>query len=377
MKTLLSFLLTFTLSNLVIAQTTAVPDANFEQALINLGYDFGTPDGTVITANIDTVATLNIMNNNISDLTGIEDFTALSDLNCEGNLLTSIDVTQNSALNILQCNSNQLTSLNVTQNIDLTELRCAGNQLTNLDVTQNSDLHFLWCSNNLLTSLDVTQNTIIDTLFCELNQLTSLNVTQNTDLLLLACFTNQLASLDVSQNILLTKLYCEENALTDLDVSQNEELILLYCGANQLVCLNVKNGNNINFLPNALKALWNPGLTCIEVDNPTWSVANWTNVDSPNLFSLNCAPCALGIYENNFSNLICYPNPTKGNISIDIGEVYSKINVIVRNSIGKKVFQNKIGTSDRIEFFLEGESGVYIIEISSENKKAVLRIVKE
>ena len=36
-------------------QTTAIPDANFEQRLIDLGYDTGTPDGSVPTANINTV----------------------------------------------------------------------------------------------------------------------------------------------------------------------------------------------------------------------------------------------------------------------------------------------------------------------------------
>lgn len=79
--------------------------------------------------------------------------------------------------------------------------------------------------------------------------------------------------------------------------------------------------------------------------------------------------------EVNWTSL--YPNPTKGNLRIDLGEVYSKINVIVRNSIGKTVYQNKFDASNRFEFFLEGESGVYFIEITSENNKAVLKIVKE
>ena len=72
-----------------------------------------------------------------------------------------------------------------------------------------------------------------------------------------------------------------------------------------------------------------------------------------------------------------YPNPTKGNLRIDLGEVYSNIKVIVRNSIGKKVFENQFDASNRIDFLLEGENGVYFIEIASENNKAELRIVKE
>jgi hypothetical protein len=79
--------------------------------------------------------------------------------------------------------------------------------------------------------------------------------------------------------------------------------------------------------------------------------------------------------KDNWVNL--YPNPTKGNLRIDLGEVYSKINVVVRNSIGKKVFQNEFAVSNRIEFFLEGASGVYFIEITSENNKDVLKIIKE
>ena len=63
-------------------QKTYVPDDNFEQRLINLGYDFGAINGSVYTASIDTVTSLNVFNQNISDLTGIEDFTALTYLNC-------------------------------------------------------------------------------------------------------------------------------------------------------------------------------------------------------------------------------------------------------------------------------------------------------
>ena len=51
---------------------TLIPDANFEQALINLGYDMGTPNGSVPTANINMVTDLNVSNQNISDLLGRE-----------------------------------------------------------------------------------------------------------------------------------------------------------------------------------------------------------------------------------------------------------------------------------------------------------------
>ena len=63
-------------------QNTLIPDPNFEQALIDLGYDTAPINGSVLTATISGVTNLSVQNKNISDLTGIEDFTALTELYC-------------------------------------------------------------------------------------------------------------------------------------------------------------------------------------------------------------------------------------------------------------------------------------------------------
>ena len=76
MKTIITILTVVLLSQAISAQTTLIPDANFEQALIDRGYDTGTPDGSVPTANISSIDSLDVSWKNISDLTGIEDFTA-------------------------------------------------------------------------------------------------------------------------------------------------------------------------------------------------------------------------------------------------------------------------------------------------------------
>ena len=62
-----------------LAQNTYVPDNNFEQALIDLGYD-DTLDDSVLTVNISGVTSLDVEYQEISDLTGIAGFTALTDL---------------------------------------------------------------------------------------------------------------------------------------------------------------------------------------------------------------------------------------------------------------------------------------------------------
>ena len=67
-----------------LAQKTYVPDNNFEQALIDLGYDDAIDD-YVNTENISDVTTLYVDSLSISDLTGIEGFTALTTLDCGSN----------------------------------------------------------------------------------------------------------------------------------------------------------------------------------------------------------------------------------------------------------------------------------------------------
>ena len=93
-------------------QFTFVPDDNFEQALINLNLD-DIFDDSVYTSAIDTVSIMYLSNNGIADLTGIKDFIQLSGLFCSGNQIVNLDLSNNSNLVELNCNDNLLSSLDV------------------------------------------------------------------------------------------------------------------------------------------------------------------------------------------------------------------------------------------------------------------------
>ena len=133
---------------------TYVPDDNFEQLLINLGYD-NVLDNYVITSGIDTVTFLDVSYQNIYDLTGIEDFTALSGLECRDNQLTNLDVSQNTALIGIDCQNNQITSLNVSNMLLLKNIFAENNKITSLDASYNTNLIRLAIENNELTNLDI------------------------------------------------------------------------------------------------------------------------------------------------------------------------------------------------------------------------------
>ena len=221
----------------------------------------GASDGILTDDEIAKVTSINCSNKNISNLQGIEFFTALTTLNCSGNKLSSLDVSKNTALKKLSCQNNKLVSLDVSGCTAITEIECFSNQLTTLDVSKNTALTSLNCNSNQLASLDVSRNAALVNLYCGSNQLTSLDISNNTALkelncqinsitnlsglstdlalTLLICDRNQLKTLDVSRNTALTRLYCHTNQFTSLNVSRNTALTLLYCYNNQLTTLDL------------------------------------------------------------------------------------------------------------------------------------------
>ena len=217
-----------------------------------------TPDDILTVSELEQVTMIDVSLKEISDLTGVEYFTALKELYCGGNNLTELDVRQNTALQQLHCFDNNLTELDLSQNTALQTLSCNDNNLTELDLSQNSALQRLQCHYNNLTELDVSQNTALQELFCSNNNLTKLDLSQNTALQELHCFDNNLTKLDLSQNTALQTVYCYHNNLTELDVHQNPALQMLFCYNNNLTALDLSQ---------------NPALTNLACFNNTYSIA--------------------------------------------------------------------------------------------------------
>ncbi|MEC3906241.1 T9SS type B sorting domain-containing protein [Tamlana sp. 2201CG12-4] len=261
------------------SQNTSIPDINFEQALIDLGLDNPPINNQVPTSNIIGVTDLDIKSKSIQDLTGIEDFAALENLDCSDNLLTTINVTQLSNLKIFWCYGNQLTSLNVDQNLALTALRCENNELTTLNLLNNVNLVDLACENNQIPNLDVSENIALSRFQCGDNRLLNLDISNNPNLSYLSCEQNRLSALNVSNNNNLRVLLCNNNLIEELDLTQNISLANLDCSNNQLCRLNVKNGNNTNVT--SLNFSNNSELNCVVVDNSNDNHNSWL----PNSFS--------------------------------------------------------------------------------------------
>lgn len=196
-------------------------------------------DGVLTAQEAASVVSLDVSNKGIASMAGIEYFTGLTELHCNMNNLTSLDVSKCRSLTRLSCAVNQLTSLDVSECVSLTELTCLYNQLTSLDISNSKGLKRLVCAWNQLTSLDVSSNTSLEVLDCHDNRFASLDVSGCMSLAELYCNDNSLTSLDVSVNTSLEVLDCIGDQLTLLDVSSSKRLRRLRCARNQLTSLDV------------------------------------------------------------------------------------------------------------------------------------------
>jgi len=311
-------------------------------------------DGIVPTASIANVITLNIPNLGIYNIIGIEYFANLETLNCSSNLISIIDITQNTALRVFSCAYNIIwSSVDVSSNINLFHLNVRDNKIDFIDITQNTALTFFNASNNDIPSFNVTQNNLLTFLSVDNNFLTDIDVTQNLDLVTFTCDFNYITSLDFSLHSSLEQLSAINNELTDL---------------------NVKNGNNINF-----SIYWstdNPDLTCIIVDDSTWSDTNWSSFkDTTSAFVNSQVACnALAIDDNLLDNLSIYPNPAKNNIQIKTDNV-SEYQIVSSNGqlIQKGRFQEGLNALDSSTF----SNGIYFIKINSDFNQTVLKFIIE
>lgn len=419
LKNYLLFVFFFFLCN-IYSQTTAIPDANFEQALIDLNIDSDiTINATVLTSDISSITDLDVSSKNISDLTGIQDFISLTRLQCYSNQLTTVDVTKNTALTFLNFNDNQLTGIDVSNNTLVTTLGLAPNLLTSLDISKNTALSYLQCQANQLTTLDVTKNTALSVFLCFSNQLTNLDVSQNTALTSLNCGRNQLTTLDVGNNLILNTLSCDGNlissldldkntALTDLncgsnplltsldlsnntvldlfygastpftslDFSKNTALTVLNCGGNQLLSLNLKNGNNSSLI--AVNASSNFLLKCIQVDDETAANAAqapydaWIK-DATTFYSEDCQAALTVDDELLAKGLSLYPNPVSDILTI--GSEIPLTKVEVYSMLGKKV--KEINSDFKYIQLNNLYSGIYLIKLYSEEGTTVRKLIKK
>jgi hypothetical protein len=110
-----------------------IPDGVFKTALTTNSVINPNLDGEITfgeAANYTGSIAVNFLG--VSDLTGIEAFVNLTDLNCSNNSLSTLDLTSNSKLQSVDCSFNNLTTFSTPLTNVFTDLNCSNNQISSI-----------------------------------------------------------------------------------------------------------------------------------------------------------------------------------------------------------------------------------------------------
>lgn len=371
-----------TLPMVIQAQITLIPDSNFEQALIDLGIDSdGIINGQVLTSDIYTVQSLNIRYKNISNLSGIEDFAALENLDVRGNPLSSLNITENSNLKTLSCIATSLTSLDISQNLLLEELDLSAIHLmNNIDLSNNLQLEALILIDCWIHSLDISNNTKLKTLEAPGINISEIDLSNHILLEYLDVTGVHLESLDVSHNINLKELYCGNfggdygQVISEIDLSNNVNLEVFYAeNLNKLERFNAKNGNNaiLNVILSCEEHYGGscdlPKLTCVQVDDEVSANNNevpyysWY-IDADFIYSEDCL---LGVTSAQTETFSLYPNPTQDNLIVTVPSTIGKVELQIFNMEGRLLMTQNIHLEKQFSIDVSNlANGLYFIKVT-------------
>ena len=245
-----------------------VPDDNFEQALIDLGYDY-TLDDYVYTESIKYVEELNLNNKQIKDLTGIEGFVNLQKLEASDNELTSVIFTGNAFLDKIHLSNNNLVELDLSAlgflkelNLAMNSLSCVTVNVTQLNQEKYSDKAIWWYDNGVYFSLDCNmsddqltyvpddnfEQALIDLGIDDVmdDHVKTINIINTVNLDISGNHISDLTGIETFRSLIT--LDCSDNNISDVSGFEN-----LYA----LAFLNCSN-NNISSIPLDFGVKWGP-----------------------------------------------------------------------------------------------------------------------
>lgn len=214
-----------------------IPDPYFKAYLIS-HFDED-HNGEISSKEAEQIWSIDCSNKGITSLKGIEHFPNLLSLNCDGNPLTDIDISQCKTLISLLCRNTQITNLDIQNHPTLSFLYCDDSPITNLGNSLPATLTYLSCNNTQITHLDVSQCVDLEYLYCSGTQISELDISRCLALKYLRCGDTRISHLNLANNSVLERLWCENTLIRNLDVTPCILLEILDCENLQLTNLDV------------------------------------------------------------------------------------------------------------------------------------------
>lgn len=251
----------FSFFNISIGQVTLIPDILFEMYLVDQGWD-SVLDGSVPTSNISSVTDVDVSGYSIGDLTGIEDFSALTHFLMIGvsTLTEDIDLSQNTNLSSVEIHDlyAYFDTINVSG--------------LSLDTMTISWAHFVSGQGYI----DASNSSIL-----------GININ----------YTSGLETIDLGMSPDLENLSVIHTSLSSLDLSDNISLDYVDVYGDNLSCLNLNNGAVISSVD-----LTGNNLNCVSVFDPVYAYNNYS-YDVVTFSSTNCQDPGLISVGNQLESL--------------------------------------------------------------------------
>ena len=147
----------------------------------------------------------------------VRDAKALERLSLRYTSVQKLDLRNSKSIYSVNCERcASLVSIDAENAQSLSQVECAGNALRSLNLRNCTSLGYVNCRGNKLEMLNVDQCYKLGSFDCSYNRLKSLNVSDAVDITDFTCSNNQLESLDISKNKKLSYLHAIKNP--DLNV---------------------------------------------------------------------------------------------------------------------------------------------------------------
>lgn len=178
-------------------------------------------DGTLSFAEAQCITYIDMVDDDVSSLLGIESFVNLEHLQVNGvnrgldgpstGKLTSVDLSHNTRLKHLVLDYQNLTELDVTSNAQLEYLGAFKNRIQSIDLSHNTELNLFGMGYSQLESIDFSHNVKLEEVHVDCNRLRTIELGSIPELKWLDCHGNLLTTIDISGCKGLCELHCEDN----------------------------------------------------------------------------------------------------------------------------------------------------------------------
>lgn len=87
---------------------------------------------------------------------------------------------------------------------------------------------------------------------------------------------------------------------------------------------------------------------------------------------------SIGFLENTFNTeIILFPNPTKGLINIDMGTKYENIAITISDLNGREIKNESVKNRQVFSIYFDEPAGVYLITITSDKENARIKLIRD